>query len=185
MPPARAGSRGNENDNRDGAARDRAAARRARRAARLRLATPRTSPRTRRPAPPRPCTTCCGGSPCRPRAMPRASRRRCRPSSTPRPTPFALEAHDWAFYTEKVRAAEYDLDRARAASLVRGRARAAGRRVPRRDRALRHHVRRAHRPVRLPPRRPRVRDPQRRRLASSGCSCSTSTPATPSAAAPG
>lgn len=24
---------------------------------------------------------------------------------------FALEAHDWAFYTEKVRAAEYDLDR--------------------------------------------------------------------------
>jgi peptidyl-dipeptidase Dcp len=27
------------------------------------------------------------------------------------PHPFALEAHDWAFYTEKVRAAEYDLDR--------------------------------------------------------------------------
>lgn len=26
-------------------------------------------------------------------------------------TGFALEAHDWAFYTEKVRAAEYDLDR--------------------------------------------------------------------------
>jgi peptidyl-dipeptidase Dcp len=26
--------------------------------------------------------------------------------------PFALEAHDWAFYTEKVRAAEYDLDAA-------------------------------------------------------------------------
>ncbi|WP_106814059.1 M3 family metallopeptidase [Microbacterium timonense] len=26
--------------------------------------------------------------------------------------PFPLEAHDWAFYTEKVRAAEYDLDRA-------------------------------------------------------------------------
>jgi peptidyl-dipeptidase Dcp len=26
-------------------------------------------------------------------------------------TPFTLEAHDWAFYTEKVRAAEYDLDR--------------------------------------------------------------------------
>ena len=26
--------------------------------------------------------------------------------------PFALEAHDWAFYTEKVRAAEYDLDSA-------------------------------------------------------------------------
>ncbi|MEZ3161360.1 M3 family metallopeptidase [Microbacterium sp. BWT-B31] len=25
--------------------------------------------------------------------------------------PFPLEAHDWAFYTEKVRAAEYDLDR--------------------------------------------------------------------------
>lgn len=25
--------------------------------------------------------------------------------------PFALEAHDWAFYTEKVRQAEYDLDR--------------------------------------------------------------------------
>ncbi|MGB4777906.1 M3 family metallopeptidase [Microbacterium sp.] len=25
--------------------------------------------------------------------------------------PFMLEAHDWAFYTEKVRAAEYDLDR--------------------------------------------------------------------------
>jgi peptidyl-dipeptidase Dcp len=28
------------------------------------------------------------------------------------PAPFALEAHDWAYYTEKVRAAEYDLDRA-------------------------------------------------------------------------
>ena len=28
------------------------------------------------------------------------------------PESFALEAHDWAFYTEKVRAAEYDLDRA-------------------------------------------------------------------------
>ncbi|WP_194411482.1 M3 family metallopeptidase [Microbacterium cremeum] len=28
------------------------------------------------------------------------------------PAPFPLEAHDWAFYTEKVRAAEYDLDRA-------------------------------------------------------------------------
>ncbi|TXK20685.1 M3 family metallopeptidase [Microbacterium wangchenii] len=26
--------------------------------------------------------------------------------------PFALEAHDWAYYTEKVRAAEYDLDTA-------------------------------------------------------------------------
>ena len=28
------------------------------------------------------------------------------------PNPFPLEAHDWAFYTEKVRAAEYDLDHA-------------------------------------------------------------------------
>ena len=28
------------------------------------------------------------------------------------PEPFALEAHDWAFYTEKVRAAEYDIDTA-------------------------------------------------------------------------
>jgi peptidyl-dipeptidase Dcp len=28
------------------------------------------------------------------------------------PEPFALEAHDWAFYTEKVRAAEYEIDRA-------------------------------------------------------------------------
>ncbi|MDJ1115263.1 M3 family metallopeptidase [Microbacterium dauci] len=27
------------------------------------------------------------------------------------PEPFTLEAHDWAFYTEKVRAARYDLDR--------------------------------------------------------------------------
>ncbi|MCR2809474.1 MULTISPECIES: M3 family metallopeptidase [unclassified Microbacterium] len=27
------------------------------------------------------------------------------------PEPFPLEAHDWAFYTERVRAAEYDLDR--------------------------------------------------------------------------
>lgn len=27
------------------------------------------------------------------------------------PEPFALEAHDWAFYTEKVRKARYDLDR--------------------------------------------------------------------------
>jgi peptidyl-dipeptidase Dcp len=29
-----------------------------------------------------------------------------------KPSRFPLEAHDWAFYTEKVRAAEYDLDRA-------------------------------------------------------------------------
>ena len=28
------------------------------------------------------------------------------------PAPFALEAHDWAFYTEKVRQAEYDIDTA-------------------------------------------------------------------------
>ncbi|MFD4957407.1 M3 family metallopeptidase [Microbacterium sp. NPDC058389] len=28
------------------------------------------------------------------------------------PSPFPVAAHDWAFYTEKVRAAEYDLDRA-------------------------------------------------------------------------
>jgi peptidyl-dipeptidase Dcp len=28
------------------------------------------------------------------------------------PEPFPLEAHDWAYYTEKVREAEYDLDRA-------------------------------------------------------------------------
>ncbi|WP_438352821.1 M3 family metallopeptidase [Microbacterium sp. CJ88] len=28
------------------------------------------------------------------------------------PAPFPLEAHDWAFYTEKVRGARYDLDRA-------------------------------------------------------------------------
>ncbi|WP_019179070.1 M3 family metallopeptidase [Microbacterium yannicii] len=28
------------------------------------------------------------------------------------PAPFPLEAHDWAYYTEKVREAEYDLDRA-------------------------------------------------------------------------
>ncbi len=27
------------------------------------------------------------------------------------PEPFAVEAHDWAFYTERVRQAEYDLDR--------------------------------------------------------------------------
>lgn len=27
------------------------------------------------------------------------------------PEPFTLEAHDWAFYTERVRAAQYDLDR--------------------------------------------------------------------------
>ena len=26
--------------------------------------------------------------------------------------PFALEAHDWAYYTEKVRAAKYDIDTA-------------------------------------------------------------------------
>jgi peptidyl-dipeptidase Dcp len=28
------------------------------------------------------------------------------------PTPFPLDAHDWAFYTERVRLAEYDIDRA-------------------------------------------------------------------------
>ncbi len=27
------------------------------------------------------------------------------------PAPFALEAHDWAYYTERVRSAEYDIDR--------------------------------------------------------------------------
>ena len=94
-----------------------------------------------------PCTTCCAGSPCPRRAMRAREQAALQAIIDAEPEPFALEAHDWAFYTEKVRAAEYDLDRSRAAAVVRGRARAAGRRVPRGDRALRHHVRRAHRPV--------------------------------------
>ena len=101
------------------------------------------------------------------------------------PEPFALEAHDWAFYTEKVRAGRVRPRPRGAAAVVRGGARAAGRRVPRRDRALRRHLHRARRSGGLPPRRARVRGPQRRRHRRSGCSSSTSTRATPSAAARG
>ena len=80
------------------------------------------------------------------------------------PEPFPLEAHDWAFYTEKVRAGRVRPRPRGAAPVVRGRARAPGRRLPRRDRALRHHLHRARRPVGLPPRRARLRGAQRRRL---------------------
>ena len=85
--------------------------------------------------------------PCPQRATRAASRRRCRRSWTPKPAPFALEAHDWAFYTEKVRAGGVRPRHGGAAPVVRSRARAAGRRVPRGDRAVRRDVHRARRPA--------------------------------------
>ncbi len=73
----------------------------------------------------------------------------------------------------------------RAAPLLRGRARAAGRRVLRRRAALRGHVHRAPRP-RAPTTRTRASSRSRRRTARrSASTCSTSTPATRSAAARG
>ena len=148
-----------------GAARDRAAARRACGAAGLRharrlhhLRRDGGLPRSRaRPAPP---ARRAGGAQ---RAS--ASRPRCRRSSTPSREPFTLEAHDWAFYTEKVRAAEYDLDRSRAAPVVRGRARASRTAcsAPRRSSTASPSPSAADLSA-LPPRRAGLRGAQRRRL---------------------
>ena len=99
--------------------------------------------------------------------------------------PFPLEAHDWAFYTEKVRAAEYDLDRGalrpwfeaervlqdgvfRAATDLYG--------------ITLHRARRPRRPTTPTRASSRCTTPTDPRSASSSSTC---TRATPSAAAPG
>ena len=98
---------------------------------------------------------------------------------------FPVEAHDWPFYAEQVRAAEYDVDMAalrpwfEAERVLQDGVFFAA------NAALRRHLRRAHRPRRLPPRRPDLRGARRGRHRRSGSTCSTSTPATRSAAAPG
>ena len=165
MPRARADRAATTNDNRDGPARDRAAARRA--GARC-SATTACRVRHRR----RDGRLARGGArPARRLAAPAARNARREQAALQaiidaEPEPFALEAHDWAFYTEKVRAAEYDLDRAALRPwfeaervLQDGVFHAA-------DRALRRHLHRARRPAGLPPRRARLRGAQRRRIAA-------------------
>ena len=157
------GSRGNDNDNR--AVLLEIVRLRAERAALLGYDIhAATSPPTRRRAPPRPSTTCSASSPCPPPATRVREQAALQAIIDAEPEPFPLEAHDWAFYTEKVRAGRVRPRPRRAAPVVRGRAGAAGRRLPRRDGALRHHVHRARRPVGVPPRRARLRGPQRGRL---------------------
>ena len=74
-------------------------------------------------------------SPRPPPATPRAEQATCRRHRASEPSRSPLEAHDWAFYTEKVRQAEVRRRHRGAAPLVRGRARAAGRRLLRRRRS--------------------------------------------------
>ena len=78
------------------------------------------------------------------------------------PAPFTLEAHDWAFYTEQVRAARYDLDRDRAAPVVRSRECAPEGGLPSRARTVWRELHRTLRPPRLPSGRAGVRVAQRR-----------------------
>ena len=72
-----------------------------------------------------------------------------------------------------------------AATVVRGRAGAPGRRLRRGEQALRRDLHRAHGPLGVPPRQSRLRGAQRRRQPLSASSCSTSTRATRSAAGRG
>ena len=72
-----------------------------------------------------------------------------------------------------------------SAPMVRGRAGSAGRGVLRGEPALRRHIHRAPRPGRLSPGRPDLRGRPTPTGPPSGCTCSTCTPATPSAAGPG
>ncbi len=183
-PPRARGSRGNDNDNR-GVLRE-IVRLRAERAALLGYDIARRVRHVRR-------DRRLAGGRARPAATPRRPRRpqRAREQAAlqaiidAEPEPFTLEAHDWAFYTEKVRAAEYDLDRAALRPWFEA------------ERVLQDGVFHAATELygvtfaersdlaRLPPRRPRVRGAQRRRVARSASSCSISTRATPSAAARG
>ena len=96
-----------------------------------------------------------------------------------------LEPWDWAFYAEQVKKERRSLDDALPAAVPRAGARAGRRRVPRGQRAVRPHVRRAPRPRGLPPRRARLRGVRRATAAGSACSSPTTGRASPSAAAPG
>ena len=135
-----------------------------------------------RRAPRRPCTICCAGSPSRRRNAGREQEALQAIIDETEAAPFALEAHDWAFYTEKVRAAEYDLDRGALRPWFEA------------ERVLQDGVFHAATELygvtfaeradlrRVPPRRARVRGAQRRRHRRSACTSSTSTRATRSAA---
>ena len=96
-----------------------------------------------------------------------------------------LAAWDWAFYSERVRAERYRHRHRSPATVFRPGAGAARRGVLRRGSAVRHRDGAADRSCRLPPRRPGVGGPQRRRHADRRCSSATSSPARASAAAPG
>ena len=74
-------------------------------------------------------------------------------------------AWDWAYYTEKVRQAQYAFDEVAAQALLRAEQRAAERRVLRRQPAVRPDLQGAHGPAGLPPRRARVRRVRRGRQA--------------------
>jgi peptidyl-dipeptidase Dcp len=73
----------------------------------------------------------------------------------------SITAADWAFYTEQVRRATYDVD---TAQMRPYRAGVAGRRVLRRQPGLRNHLHRARRPRGVPSGCPRLRGGQRGRL---------------------
>ena len=90
-----------------GGARDRTASGGTRARCSASTRTRRGSPPTRQQAPRRPCT------PCSPRSRRRrpGTRGRNRPRSK-RLAGHPIEASDWAFYTEQVRAAHYDIDTA-------------------------------------------------------------------------
>ena len=96
-----------------------------------------------------------------------------------------LEAADWAFFTEKVRQAKFDVDTAalrpwfEAERVLQDGVFFAANRLYGVD------VHRAPRPGRLSPGRPRLRGRPTPTARRSGCTCSTSTPATRSAAGPG
>ena len=76
---------------------------------------------------------------------------------------FQLAPWDWDFYAEQVRKARYDLDGCRAHAVLRAQPRAAGRRLLRREPAVRRDVQGAPRPSGLPAGRAGVRRHRPRR----------------------
>ena len=98
---------------------------------------------------------------------------------------FKLAPWDWQFYAEQVRKAQYDLDEIADQAVLRARRRAAGRRVLRREPAVRPHLQGAQRHPGLPPGRARLRGVRRGRHARWRCSTPTTSSATTRAAAPG
>ena len=158
---------------------------RAERAALLGYATPRGlhHPPTRRPAPPRRCTTSCDGSPCLLRAMRCRSRPRCRRSSTAAPQSVPTRgARLGVLHREGARGRVRPRPWPRCAR-VRGRTGDPGRRLPRRDGPLRRPASPSAATCRRTTLRPGSSRSTTRTDPRSACSSSTCTHATPSAAA--